>query len=495
MGWEKELKRIKFHGDVLQVIITSEFSENMKYLIGSSNTYAYPFVVLGLGQKVRGYADRLLKMRDFLRELTKNGEKFGLKEYMNEGLKILYTDSENSLLVEYPYEISIVHRRVFQDAIVFLGDRRCFPDESMESEYPESPTNMRFLNSRAYMGSAIRLLELFEKYPIPSIEYDDQFYFTEAYLTGKFNLVIDHFKKLFGNLDGSPNFATYYTLEANRIRNRLRSTSLIENLSRGSYPFVVVHGGRRGSYGQSNLIVLQNFFPSIKSSPFPFKIDPPLKPENGSSLLKKLQNNQSIPKVFLAVFLDDYSPFFEEFVVSLLEIDYPKEHLVLFVNYHSEREENRQIENHLKYLRSIKKNSIGYFKVIVNHIESTKIAKKTALDLSVQENCDFYFTTDSLLFPNSLNLLIAEDKPFVSPFLQKHYRSLSNFWCLSHPFEGVFISHPICTEINYNTYNGIFRVPIVWVNHPFFFIFIYIYFNFILILNIFFYFTLNLIFF
>lgn len=76
--------------------------------------------------------------------------------------------------------------------IIFGAEKSCWPDRSLESEYPTSPNDYRFLNSGNFIGYASdidKILKKAKKDNLPNIA-DDQLYYTKEFLYGEYKDLI-----------------------------------------------------------------------------------------------------------------------------------------------------------------------------------------------------------------------------------------------------------------------------------------------------------------
>jgi hypothetical protein len=90
--------------------------------------------------------------------------------------------------------------------VVFAAEETCWPDTRLASSFQEPEVGYRYLNSGCYIGTVKELKRIFA----PDIENweDDQLYVQKQYLTGKYDMVLDHESYLFCCLAGIENKVT-----------------------------------------------------------------------------------------------------------------------------------------------------------------------------------------------------------------------------------------------------------------------------------------------
>jgi hypothetical protein len=89
----------------------------------------------------------------------------------------------------------------FGSAVVFSAEATCWPDPSLANMFPSHGTGVPYLNSGTYMGTVKELKRMFSA-PITNAE-DDQLYVQKQYLSGDYDVVLDHESYLFFCLAGA----------------------------------------------------------------------------------------------------------------------------------------------------------------------------------------------------------------------------------------------------------------------------------------------------
>ena len=456
--WANKRKQVPFGsaGKVVQVIMSSKVTDDMDLLLHSAEEYGYPYIVIGLGQKWRGLGDKMTRVRDLLR-LIKNKEEPAFQELSEkwEELIILFTDAWDVLMVNKPKKLLTTYETQFpKDALVFMAESTCWPDDSLEEQYPQSPTDLRFLNSGVYISPANKLLSLFESEKISDHSFDDQLYYTLALFTRKYNIHLDYHKLLFGSLYGFEEITEHYTLHTLTDKtNRLHSTIFDSKVGRviESQP-IVVHGhGPTGGESKNHLRMLQNFFPSTKQFPAPHLLPSPKLKAEGK-------------KVLLAVYLFDDLPFPSIFFDYLEALNFDKQQMVLWINYdRKESFEIKVLEEWIEKSLSEQGKEGKYSKVVRANYASIAEAKYEGMRATLKYGCDYYFTTDCMLTnKNTLQILIEEDKRIITPLIVKDDSTFSNFWAAVGWPNGGYKAHPNYHNIVNRSLKGVFGVPVTW---------------------------------
>ncbi|PSN33660.1 Procollagen-lysine [Blattella germanica] len=309
---------------------------------------------------------------------------------------IMFTDSYDVVLLSGVEKI-IEQFENFDARVLFSAEGFCWPDESLASKYPTVQRGKRYLNSGGFIGYAPELYKVVTSSEVKD-EDDDQLFYTKLYLNeemrNKFRMKLDHRSDIFQNLNGA----------VGDIELRFKGhEAYVQNTAYNTVP-LVVHGN-----GPSKLVLntLGNYLANSWN------------PEDGclscwdGSLVLEDEDPKKYPTVLIAVFIEQPTPFLEEFFDKLFNIEYPKEKLHLFVHnsaeYHSEQVENF-LSLHGEEYRSLKRINPNYCQTV---------------------NCQYYLNVDSdahLDNPHTIRLLIEQNRSIVAPLLLRPYKAWSNFW-------------------------------------------------------------------
>jgi len=141
-------------------------------------------------------------------EAPGGGQKINLmKEYLHsvpDSTIIMFIDGYDTFLAASKKEILYRYLNFNKD-IVFSAEKICWPDPSMAELHPPSHTECRYLNSGTYIGTA-KALKSFLSSPIKNHE-DDQLYMQQAFLSNKYDVVLDVESYIFFCLSSAENDA------------------------------------------------------------------------------------------------------------------------------------------------------------------------------------------------------------------------------------------------------------------------------------------------
>ncbi|XP_068205814.1 procollagen-lysine,2-oxoglutarate 5-dioxygenase 2-like isoform X3 [Palaemon carinicauda] len=140
-----------------------------------------------------------------------------------------------------------------------------------------------------------------------------------------------------------------------------------------------------------------------------------------------LKDEESLPKVTMAVYIEKPTAFLEEFFHKINALLYPRSKVNLYVH--------NNVEFHDKmvsgWIETVKSDyaSVKY----VTRDENVKEwhARNSAIDYCIENDCQYYFSIDSeahLDNPYSLKLLIEQNRDVIAPLLIRPYKAWSNFW-------------------------------------------------------------------
>jgi len=115
---------------------------------------------------------------------------------------VMFLDGYDTFLSSTTDVENILERYLgFNTAIVFSAEGTCWPDQSLSENFKEVPVGYRYLNSGTYIGTVKELKKMFQA-PISNSE-DDQLYCQKQYLTGMYDVCLDHEGYIFFCLAGA----------------------------------------------------------------------------------------------------------------------------------------------------------------------------------------------------------------------------------------------------------------------------------------------------
>uniref|UniRef100_A0A8C2ZTY6 procollagen-lysine 5-dioxygenase n=1 Tax=Cyclopterus lumpus TaxID=8103 RepID=A0A8C2ZTY6_CYCLU len=321
--------------------------------------------------------------------------------------------------------------------VVFSAEGFCWPDQRLASRYPEVHSGKRYLNSGGFIGFASDLSSMVQQWKYKDND-DDQLFYTKIYLDkkqrAKFNMTLDHRSRIFQNLNGAVE-EVVLKFERSKVRAR--------NVAYDTLP-VIIHGN---GPTKLQLNYLGNYVPSAWTF------------EDGCGVCDDHLVNV-MPLVYLAVFIEHATPFMEEFLDRLTTLNYPPAKIRLFIHnnvvYH-EHHIQRFWERH----RALFPDAL-----LVGPEENLQENKARAMAVGAckkDPECDYYFSIDSdvaLTNPDTLRILIEENKSVIAPMLSKHGKLWSNFWGALSP-EGFYSRSEDYIEIVQAKRMGLWNVPYI----------------------------------
>uniref|UniRef100_A0A4W6BTV4 procollagen-lysine 5-dioxygenase n=1 Tax=Lates calcarifer TaxID=8187 RepID=A0A4W6BTV4_LATCA len=428
-----------FDPNLLVITAATEETDGFKRFMRTTREFNYTVKVLGLGEEWKGGdVARTVgggqKVRWLKKELCEPAAVnlvfivFCLCSY-----DVIFASGPEELLAKFS---RLGHR------VVFSAEGFCWPDQRLAPKYPVVHTGKRYLNSGGFIGFAPDLSAMVQQWKYKDND-DDQLFYTKIYLDKtqrtKFNMTLDHRSRIFQNLNGA---VDEVVLKFERAKVRAR------NVAYDTLP-VVIHGN---GPTKLQLNYLGNYVPTAWTY------------EDGCGIcdddLLFFSDVPDMPLVYIAVFIEHATPFMEEFLDRLTTLNYPTARIRLFIHnnvvYH-ERHIQRFWERH----RSLFPDAL-----LVGPEENLQEAKARTMAVEAckkDPDCDYYFSIDSdvaLTNPDTLRILIEENKSVIAPMLSKHGKLWSNFWGALSP-EGYYSRSEDYIEIVQGKRIGLWNVPYI----------------------------------
>lgn len=356
---------------------------------------------------------------------------------------MLFVDSYDVILAAGPEELlwkfwGLGHR------VVFSAEGFCWPDQRLAPKYPPVHTGKRYLNSGGFMGYASDLSALVQQWKHKDND-DDQLFYTKIYLDksqrAKYNMTLDHRSRIFQNLNGA---LEEVVLKFEKARVRAR------NVAYDTLP-VVIHGN---GPTKLQLNYLGNYVPTAWTHETGCTIC-----DDDLTLLNDITDD-GLPLVYLSVFIEQPSPFLEEFLERLTTFNYPTSRMKLFLHnnvVHHEQHVQRFWERHRSLFPGAR---------LVGPEENLQQdqARTMAVEACKQDSaCDYYLSMDSdvaLINPDIIRILIEENKPVIAPMLSRHGKLWSNFWGALSP-EGFYSRSEDYIDIVQGKRIGVWNAPYI----------------------------------
>lgn len=393
--------------DLLVLTVATQETDGFKRYMRSARVNGLQVTVLGMGQTWEGgdiklYAGGGHKVNLMKEELAKYKD--------DKDRIVLFTDSYD-VVVNGPAESM---RSVFLGMdcrVLFSAEGFCWPDKSLASQYPAVEVGKTYLNSGAFMGYASDLYSLLTSSEIKNSD-DDQLFYTRIYLDKtmreRHSIKLDHKSEIFQNLNGA-------TADLDlRFKGK---EAYLQNTAYNTVP-LIIHGN-----GGSKTVL--NTLGSYLGHSW--------NPEDSCvscwDNMVELDDNQKEkwPKVLLAFFVEIDTPFLEEFMQKILDLEYSKSRIDLFLHNaapHHEKILSEFVEKH-----GDKYNSVKEIKVKDNVKEWH--ARNLAIETCMQKNCDLFFSVDAEAHLDNiytLKMLIEQNRDVLAPMMIRPYKAWSNFW-------------------------------------------------------------------
>uniref|UniRef100_A0A672Q3Y2 Procollagen-lysine, 2-oxoglutarate 5-dioxygenase 3 n=1 Tax=Sinocyclocheilus grahami TaxID=75366 RepID=A0A672Q3Y2_SINGR len=253
----------------------------------------------------------LMKTNGFWKLLTK----LPIQCFCDVDMNVVCVCSYDVILASGPEELLRKFSR-FSHRVVFSAEGFCWPDQRLASKYPVVHDGKRYLNSGGFIGYASEVHAVVKQWKYKDDD-DDQLFYTRIYLNKeqrrKFSITLDHKSHIFQNLNGAIE-EVVLKFEKSRVRAR--------NVAYDTLP-VVIHGN---GPTKLQLNYLGNYVPTAWTYEHGCGIcDDDLLDLNGLS-------DEEMPLVHIAVFIEQPTPFLEEFLERLATLNYPHTRLRLFIH-------------------------------------------------------------------------------------------------------------------------------------------------------------------
>jgi len=426
-------------GKFLVITVATQETSGFKRFQRSTKLNNIPVKVLGMGHEWRG---------GDMENGIGGGQKVHLLKEELEKHKddkdkiIMFTDAYDVLFNAGP-ELILEKFKAFDARVLFSAEGFCWPDKQLASKYPPVERGKKFLNSGMFMGYAPELYRIVNSSPI-GVADDDQLFYTKIYLNDamrkELSFKLDHRAEIFQNLNGAQS----------DIELRFKGKeSYIQNTVYSTVPLVIHANGPTKLF----LNTLSNYIPKGWNPD-----DSCLNCwENMIDLEKK--KPKDYPTVVVGVFIEQPTPFFEEFLAKLHGLNYPKDKIHLFIH--------NAAEYHATMVDVFVKEHSDEYASIKLIRSDANVKEWRARDLGVEEcikrKCDYYFNLDAVAHidnPHTLRLLIEQNRPVVAPVMIRPYKAWSNFWG-SLTSDGFYARSMDYMDIIQNTRRGLWNVPYI----------------------------------
>uniref|UniRef100_H3C613 Procollagen-lysine, 2-oxoglutarate 5-dioxygenase 3 n=1 Tax=Tetraodon nigroviridis TaxID=99883 RepID=H3C613_TETNG len=425
--------------NLLVITAATEETDGFHRFMRTAREFNYTVKVLGLGEEWRGGdVARTVGGGQKVRWLKEE-----LRKHSDQDTVVLFVDSYDVILASGPEELLSKFSRLAH-RVVFSAEGFCWPDQRLAPKYPEVPSGKRYLNSGAgFIGFASELSAIVQQWKYRDDD-DDQLFYTRIYLDKvqrtKFNMTLDHRSRIFQNLNGAVD-EVVLKFERSKVRAR--------NVAYDTLP-VVIHGN---GPTKLQLNYLANYVPSAWTFQGGCGVC------DDDLLLLNHVPDEDMPLVHVGVFIEKATPFLEEFLERLTLMNYPRP-VRLFIH--------NNVVFHEPHLHRFWERRRALFLDVQLVGPEENLAESKARNMAVEAclrdpECDYYFSLDSdvaLTNPDTLRILMEENKSVIAPMLSKHGKLWSNFWGALSP-EGFYSRSEDYIEIVQGKRIGLWNVPYI----------------------------------
>ncbi|XP_065162876.1 procollagen-lysine,2-oxoglutarate 5-dioxygenase isoform X2 [Atheta coriaria] len=402
--------------DILVFTVATEYTDGFQRYLHTAAEYGIKPEVLGMGERWLGGDNIRLEAGGGWKV---NLLKQALEKYKDDEEKIiLFTDGYDVIFLS---DLASIYEK-FQSTgarVLFGAETACWPDKSLADKYPEVTVGKRFLNSGLFIGYVKEILKLLN-YDTIKDKDDDQLFYTNAYLDEKLReelkFQLDHKSNIFQNLNGAISEIQLKRIDADE---KEQSTTIYEfnNFLSSTQP-LILHGN-----GPSKLHL--NAYANYVAKAWT--------PEDGcrhcelETIDVDKIAEEELPIVYLALFVEEATPFLLEQLQKVVKLEYPKKRMHFFI-HNNAKYHNKLIE---EFSEKHKDEYLSFKQITPEDGTNEWTARDLSLDQCVARKCDYYFSVDSIAHldnPFTLKLLIQQNRTVVAPMLSRPGKAWSNFW-------------------------------------------------------------------
>ncbi|XP_061492936.1 procollagen-lysine,2-oxoglutarate 5-dioxygenase 2 isoform X2 [Rhineura floridana] len=436
---ESETERSPIPTDKLLILtVATKETDGFHRFLQSAKHFNYTVKILGKGEEWKG--------GEVLNSIGGGQKVRLLKSVMEsyadqEDLVVMYVDCYDVIFAGGPEELL----KKFQQAnhkVVFAADGLIWPDKRLADKYPVVRSGKRYLNAGGFIGYSSAVNSIVQQWNLQDND-DDQLFYTKIYIDQikreHINITLDHKCNIFQALNGAVD-EVLLKFEDGRAR---AGNSVYDTLP------VTLHGN---GPTKLNLNYFGNYIPNGWTR------------ETGCGTcdtdLLDLATLDENPRVTIGVFIEQPTPFLPKFLDRLLTLEYVKEKLSFFIH-------NNEVfhEKHIKRFWEKAKNMFKTIHIVgPEEYLSQADARNMGMDICRQnKECDYYFSIDAdvvLTNPNTLKLLIEQNRKMIAPLVPRHGKLWSNFWgALSA--DGYYARSEDYVDIVQGNRVGVWNVPYV----------------------------------
>ena len=397
------------------ITVATDNTHQLKRYYNSCIKYGFDPYILGLGTKWNGGnmalgpggGQKIILLKTFLENYTKKIKKQEL---------MIFTDSYDVLCNEQIQNVLEKYNRIYNPKTVFGSEKFCWPDKSLKKYYPNSGVSNNFLNSGLFMGFTDNILEIIKDKILP--HEDDQLYYTHKFLHDE-NIVLDYTQDLFYCLSGT-------SFEEFEISDGILQTVLKKTPS-----FIHANGGK-----------------NIKDM-FNYEITPQLEPYTSyPDLSNKFVSTPKNKLIYIIIEEHDGKTINPDSIINL-SIQKGWKIKIIYIY--------KSIELVPKFPFSI--TLFKWYPEVYSLTVIPMIEKQRKSDV---DDYIFYISTNVNIKNNkTLQILLDENKNFISPMIRSQESLWSNFWGDVNS-KGYYKRSSDYIDIINRTKKGLHKVPYIY---------------------------------
>uniref|UniRef100_A0A1I8A415 TauD domain-containing protein n=1 Tax=Steinernema glaseri TaxID=37863 RepID=A0A1I8A415_9BILA len=401
--------------ELIIVTVATEENDGLRRLMRTAQDHGHKVLVFGSGEQWNG---------GDMRYSQGGGQKIrilrdSLKSYKDKNAIIMFVDAYD---VVFNANADIILDRFFHEfdgaRIVFGAEGFCWPDKELAIKYPLVTFGKRYLNSGMYMGYAADVYKMLEMGADVKDTDDDQLFFTNLYINEKIRedlkISLDSISHIFQNLNGAADDV--------KVQYNKDGKAQLINSVYNTEP-VVVHGN---GPSKRHLNSLSNYIGNMYSN-----IDGCIQCTMDKVYNFERSEKADNPTVSVLAFIHKPIPFVEEFLDTILRLDYDRKHVNLYV-YNNQHYYEEIVETFME------KNGNQYRKVHSDngaYEMAEREARTVALEWAIETGSEFIITLDAdvhLSNPSTLKMLIEkavnQKNGVIAPMVAQPGKLFSNFW-------------------------------------------------------------------
>lgn len=426
--------------ELLVVTVATKETDGFRRFMNSAKKYDLPVLVVGMGEEWDGgdvarFAGGGHKLNLLKEALAKYADR--------EDLILLYTDSYDVVFTNGTTDIMKKYDN-FNARVIFSAEGFCWPDHTLSKEYPTvGATEKRFLNSGGYIGVAKDIVEILNHKKVDNRD-DDQLYFTKIFLDKalrlKWDIRLDTKSLIFQNLNGALG-EVMLKFKGSRSFMYNVKTRQVSSLVHGNGP-IKPEFNRLANYlvdgwtKSSGCLSCNKNVLSLADTKLP-----------------------DYPNVMIAIFVESSVPFIEEFFEKVYRMNYPTSNIDLFI-HNSVDFHKKDVEKFVDFVKD-KYRSVHTLDSSDNVDETS--ARNWAIEGCLQKSCKYLFSLDPFAHmdnPDTLRLLIEQNRTILAPMLARIGKFWSNFWGAVSS-DGYYARSEDYLDIVEGVRRGVWNVPYI----------------------------------